>query len=303
LKNRTLIVVAGPTAVGKTALSIRLAQQFGTSIISADSRQCYREMQIGTAKPSAKELAMVPHYFINTHSIHESINAADFEQLALGYLDEIFSKANVAVLCGGTGLYIKALCEGIDEMPDVDPEIEKEVKADFEKNGLAWLQAKTAAIDAVFYAQAEQQNPVRLIRGLSFYLSNNISITAFQKRAPKIRNFDVIKIGLDLPRSVLYQRINDRVDQMMQAGLMEEVNLLYPHRAIKNLQTVGYAEFYEVGAFPLNPEQITVAVEKVKQHTRNYAKRQLTWFRKDKDYIWFAPDEFDAVLKHIACKL
>jgi tRNA dimethylallyltransferase len=303
LKNRTLIVVAGPTAVGKTALSIRLAQQFGTSIISADSRQCYREMQIGTAKPSAKELAMVPHYFINTHSIHESINAADFEQLALGYLDEIFSKANVAVLCGGTGLYIKALCEGIDEMPNVDPEIEKEVKADFEKNGLAWLQAKTAAIDAVFYAQAEQQNPVRLIRGLSFYLSNNISITAFQKRAPKIRNFDVIKIGLDLPRSVLYQRINDRVDQMMQAGLMEEVNLLYPHRAIKNLQTVGYAEFYEVGAFPLNPEQITVAVEKVKQHTRNYAKRQLTWFRKDKDYIWFAPDEFDAVLKHIACKL
>jgi tRNA dimethylallyltransferase len=303
LKNRTLIVVAGPTAVGKTALSIRLAQQFGTSIISADSRQCYREMQIGTAKPSAEELAMVPHYFINTHSIHESINAADFEQLALGYLDEIFSKANVAVLCGGTGLYIKALCEGIDEMPNVDPEIEKEVKADFEKNGLAWLQAKTAAIDAVFYAQAEQQNPVRLIRGLSFYLSNNISITAFQKRAPKIRNFDVIKIGLDLPRSVLYQRINDRVDQMMQAGLMEEVNLLYPHRAIKNLQTVGYAEFYEVGAFPLNPEQITAAVEKVKQHTRNYAKRQLTWFRKDKDYTWFAPDEFDAVLKHIACKL
>lgn len=303
MKNRTVIIVAGPTAVGKTALSISLAQHFGTSIISADSRQCYQEMKIGTAKPTEEELAAVPHYFINTHSIHEAINAADYEQLALGYLEEIFATNNVAIVCGGTGLYIKALCEGIDQMPNVKPEVEQQVKQHFADKGLTWLQEQTQALDPIFYAQTERQNPVRLIRGLSFFLSNNISIVEFQKKAAKTRNFNVIKIALDLPRPILYQRINERVDLMMKAGLLEEVNALYPFRHIKNLQTVGYAEFYEAGFFPLNAGQIEQAIDKVKQHTRNYAKRQLTWFRKDNGYVWFAPNEYQAVLNHIASKL
>lgn len=299
---RTVIVIAGPTAIGKTALSIQLAQHFNTAIVSADSRQCYREMNIGTAKPDAAELAAVPHYFINSHSIHEPINAAAYEQLALDYLEEIFRSADVAIVCGGTGLYIKALCEGIDEMPDVDKEIEAAIKRNFETKGLSWLQEELKAKDPVFFEQAEQQNPVRLLRALSFLETNKLSITAFKKQTAKERPFRVIKIALDIPREQLYARINHRVDVMMQQGLLEEVNTLYPFRQLKNLQTVGYAEFYEAGDFPLSQAQIAEAVDKVKQHTRNYAKRQLTWFRKDQAFAWFAPDDLQAVLDYIHAK-
>ena len=299
---RTVIVIAGPTAIGKTALSIRLAQHFNTSIVSADSRQCYREMNIGTAKPDAGELAAVPHYFINSHSIHDNINAADYEQLALGYLENIFTTSDVAIVCGGTGLYIKALCAGIDAMPDVDRGIETEVKQKFEANGLAWLQEELQAKDPVFFEHAEQQNPVRLIRALSFFETHQRSITDFKTQTAKQRPFRVIKIALDIPREQLYARINHRVDLMMEAGLLQEIENLYPFRQLKNLQTVGYSEFYEAGEFPLNKTQIEAAVDKVKQHTRNYAKRQLTWFRKDPDFAWFAPDDFNGVLKYIHTK-
>lgn len=296
---RTVIVIAGPTAIGKTALSIQLAQHFNTSIVSADSRQCYREMDIGTAKPDAAELAAVPHYFINSHSIHDNINAADYEELALGYLDAIFQTSEVAVVCGGTGLYIKALCEGIDAMPDVDPAIEAAIKHKFAANGLVWLQEELQAKDPVFFEQAEQQNPVRLIRGLSFFETHQRSITDFKTQTAKERPFRVIKIALDMPREQLYARINHRVDLMMEAGLLDEIEALYPYRNLKNLQTVGYSEFYEAGEFPLTEAQIESAIDKVKQHTRNYAKRQLTWFRKDKAFTWFAPDDFQGVLAHI----
>ncbi len=299
---RTVIVIAGPTAIGKTALSIQLAQHFNTAIVSADSRQCYREMNIGTAKPDATELAAVPHYFINSHSIHDNINAADYEQLALAYLDHIFQSSEVAIVCGGTGLYIKALCEGIDAMPDVDRAIEAVIKQKFESNGLSWLQEELQAKDPVFFELAEQQNPVRLIRALSFFETHQRSITDFKTQTAKERPFRVIKIALDIPRSQLYARINHRVDGMMEAGLLQEIEALYPFRQLKNLQTVGYSEFYEAGELPLNKVQIEAAVDKVKQHTRNYAKRQLTWFRKDQAFAWFAPDDLGGVLDYIHAK-
>ena len=299
---RTVIVIAGPTAIGKTALSIRLAQHFNTSIVSADSRQCYREMNIGTAKPDATELATVPHYFINSHSINDNINAADYEQLALAYLEEIFTTSDVAIVCGGTGLYIKALCEGIDAMPDVDKTVEAEVKRQFEVKGLPWLQRELQAKDPVFFEQAEQQNPVRLIRALSFFETHQRSITDFKTQTAKERPFRVIKIALDISRERLYARINHRIDLMMEAGLLAEIEVLYPFRQLKNLQTVGYSEFYEAGEFPLTGAQIETAVDKVKQHTRNYAKRQLTWFRKDQAFAWFDPDDFNGVLAYIHTK-
>lgn len=300
---KTLIVIAGPTAVGKTALSIAVAQQYHTAVISADSRQCYKEMTIGTAKPAQEELSAVPHYFINSHSIHEEVNAGMYEQLALGYCAEIFAQQDVAVVCGGTGLYIKALCEGIDEMPAVDRNIEKAIQQDFEEKGLDWLQQRMQEKDPAFYAQAERQNHSRLIRALAFIESTGSSILQYRSNTVKERPFNIIKIALDLPREVLYARINRRVDMMMEQGLMNEIETLYPYRHSKNLQTVGYQEFYEQESWPLTQEQVAAAVDKVKQHSRNYAKRQLTWFRKDKGYSWFAPDEKEAVLDYIKSSL
>lgn len=281
---KTLIVIAGPTAVGKTAVAIALAKKFGTEIISADSRQCYKEMSIGTAKPTPEELSAVKHYFIDEFSVTENISAADYEKLALGYLNEIFSKHDAAVVCGGTGLYIKALCEGLDEMPTVDPAIEQDVNSKFKEDGLDWLQEMLQLEDPIFYAQAEQQNPARLLRALIFKLSTGKSITEFKTGGRKERDFDIIKIGLELPREVLYERINKRVDIMMQQGLEAEVKTLYPQRDLKNLQTVGYSELFEYFGGNCSLE---FAVDKIKQHTRNYAKRQLTWFKKDTEVNWF----------------
>lgn len=300
---RHLIVIAGPTAIGKTALSIRSAQYFDTAIVSADSRQCYREMSIGTAKPTDAELAAVRHYFINSHSISENINAADYEQLALSYLDEIFRNNDIAVCCGGTGLYIKALCEGIDEMPGVDKDIEQEIKTHFAMRGLDWLQAELRQKDPDFFRQAEQQNPVRLIRALSFWETHRRSILDYKKGISKPRPFNIIKIALDIPREALYQRIDMRVDMMMEQGLLQEVTELYPFRHLKNLRTVGYSEFYDAGDLPLSEKEVQAAVGKVKQHSRNYAKRQLTWFRKDKDFAWFAPDDLNGVLEYVKSKI
>lgn len=282
--------------MGKTALAIRVAQHFGTEIISADSRQCYREMSIGTAKPSAAELAAVRHHFINSHSVHEELNAASFEALALGYCDQIFSKRDQAVVCGGTGLYLKALCEGIDPMPSTDRYIELALQKDFDENGLAWLQERVAEEDPAFFAVAEQQNPARLIRALAFLRSSGQSIISYRSGKAKKRPFDVVKIGLELPREILYERINRRVDLMIDEGLWEEALALYPLRDLKNLQTVGYTEIFDCLDGRISREE---SIALIKQHSRNYAKRQLTWFRKDKMYHWFRPDEDSAILKVI----
>lgn len=291
-----LVVIAGPTAVGKTAVAITVAQHFGTAIISADSRQCYREMSIGTAKPTAEERNTVPHYFINSHSIREELNAADYEKLALEYCADVFQKQQVAVVCGGTGLYLKALCEGIDEMPATDRGIEKALQAEADENGITWLQELLQQEDPEFYAVAEQQNPARLIRALAFKRTTGRSIVHYRSGQTKERPFRIIKIALELPREVLYDRINRRVDEMVTTGLLEEVKNLYPQRQQKNLQTVGYSELFDWLDGNISLEK---GIELVKQHSRNYAKRQLTWFRKDQEYRWFQPSDTEAIIRYI----
>jgi len=279
----TVYIIAGPTAVGKTAIAIQLAKALGTSIISADSRQCYREMTIGTAKPTEEELAAVPHYFINSHSVTEHLSTADFERLALSYLNDIFKTTKTAVVCGGTGLYIKTLCEGIDSMPDVDETIEEQVNQQYKDQGITWLQEAVQKEDPAFYKAGEVNNPVRLIRALSFIRSTGKSITDYRTGTKKERPFKIVKVALDMPREVLYDRINRRVDIMMEQGLLAEATALYPQRHLKNLQTVGYSELFGYMDGNCTLEE---AVDKIKQHSRNYAKRQLTWFRKDKEFHW-----------------
>ncbi|MCB0700950.1 MAG: tRNA (adenosine(37)-N6)-dimethylallyltransferase MiaA [Chitinophagales bacterium] len=293
--DKTVYVIAGPTAVGKTAIAIALAKKLDTEIISADSRQCYREMSIGTAKPTKEELTQVHHYFINSHSVTEELNAADYEKLALTYLEEIFKQHDTAVVCGGTGLYIKALCEGIDEMPEVDNTVEEEIQAQFKEQGIEWLQNAVKEEDPSFYETGEIQNPVRLIRALTFVRSTGESITAYRTGQKKERPFNVVKIALEMPREVLYDRINRRVDLMMQEGLLEEAKTLYTQKGLKNLQTVGYQELFEYMDGKCTLED---AVDKIKQHSRNYAKRQLTWFRKDKEYRWLDASS-DIIVKEI----
>jgi tRNA dimethylallyltransferase len=293
---KKLIVIAGPTAVGKTGMAIRVAQHFGTEIISADSRQCYREMSIGTAKPTPAELAQVHHYFIDSNSITEELNAGDYERLALQYCKEIFTNNDVAVVCGGTGLYIKALCEGIDDMPSTDKAIERSLQLEFEAMGIEWLQQMVQLEDPEFYETAEQFNPARLIRALAFKRTNGTSIAAFRSGVKKERSFDIIKVALDLPRSDLYERINIRVDQMMEEGLWQEAENLFAQRQLKNLQTVGYSELFECMEGAISKEK---SIELIKQHSRNYAKRQLTWFRKDQEYQWFQPVDVTLILDHL----
>lgn len=293
----TAYIIAGPTAVGKTGISIRLAQALGTAVVSADSRQCYKGMEIGTAQPTATEMQAVPHYFIDVFPPETALTAADYEKLSLGYLQEIFTQHNTAVVCGGTGLYIKALCDGLDEMPEIAESITKAVNEAYQENGIGWLQEQIQVEDPLFYIQGEIQNPARLIRALIFKRATGKSITAFRTGAKKQRPFKIIKAALELPRPVLYDRINQRVDLMMAEELLKEAEALYPKRHLKNLQTVGYAELFDFFEGKYSLEE---AVDKIKQHTRNYAKRQMTWFKKDQEFTWFQADDPDVVEKILA---
>ncbi|HEX5668513.1 MAG TPA: tRNA (adenosine(37)-N6)-dimethylallyltransferase MiaA, partial [Chitinophagaceae bacterium] len=278
------IIIVGPTASGKTAMSLELASQYSTAIISADSRQCYRELNIGVAKPSQDELRQCRHYFIDSHSIHEKVDAAVFEQEALAAAQEIFRANDVAIVTGGTGLYVKVFCEGIDEMPAIDPEVKSRVETVWRNGGVNALQQWIAEIDPVFLsATKEKDNRVRLMRALEVKLSSGRSVLDFREGHKKQREFSIKKIGIDWPREILYERINRRVDEMMGAGLLEEASSLYPHKHLKALQTVGYQELFDHFDGKYSLEE---AVEKIKQHTRNYAKRQLTWFRKDPEIEW-----------------
>lgn len=280
---KTVIIIAGPTAAGKTALAIQLASHFNTAVISADSRQCYQEISIGTAKPSPQELQTVPHYFINSHSIREEVNAGVYEKLALGYADEIFKQQDIAVMCGGTGLYIKAFAEGIDNIPAAPPEIRQSIIQQYETNGLAWLQQELQQKDPAFYAIAEIHNPQRLMRALEVLYATGQSITTFRTATAASRDFDIVKIGVTLPKEQLHANIEKRVHLMMQAGLVEEVRAVLPYRHHNALQTVGYKEIFDYLDGKISLDEAT---EQVIIHTRQYAKRQLTWFRKDTGYNW-----------------
>jgi tRNA dimethylallyltransferase len=282
-KNKTVIIVCGPTAAGKTAVAIELAKKFETEIISADSRQCFKELNIGVARPTETELQTVKHYFIASHSIHEPVNAGSFEQYALKKVDEIFRMHNVAIMVGGTGLYIKAFCEGMDTMPRVLAEVRRSIVMNYEKNGLEWLQRETQKKDPAFYERGEIQNPQRLMRALEVAEATGRSILEFRKGKKEERDFNVRKIGLELPKEELHRNINKRLDGMIEAGLVEEVKRLFPYKHLNALQTVGYAEIFD---YLDGKTSLKGAIELIETNTRQYAKRQVTWFKKDKDISW-----------------
>ncbi|HQW84476.1 MAG TPA: tRNA (adenosine(37)-N6)-dimethylallyltransferase MiaA [Ferruginibacter sp.] len=292
---KTCIIIVGPTAVGKTSIAVQTAFHFNTKIISADSRQCFKELHIGVAKPSANELKQVEHYFINSHSIKDEMNAGLFEQYALQKINEIFKVADVAVMVGGTGLYVRAFNYGINEMPVIDTAIREKIIADFEWEGLEWLQKEVEKKDPAYFATGEIKNPQRLIRALEVKLSTGKSIIEFQTGQKKQRDFKIIKIGLELPKDQLHKNINNRVDTMMQAGLLNEVKKLEPYKKFNALQTVGYRELFGHLIGDLTLED---AIEIIKINTRQYAKRQMTWFKKDEEVIWCAP-VFEKVLEKI----
>lgn len=282
-KDKTVIIIVGPTASGKTALSLQLAAQYKTSIISADSRQCYKELNIGVAKPSPEELASVKHYFINSHSIHDTVNAQVFETYALNAVKEIFQHNDVAIMVGGTGMYIKAFCEGLDPIPEVDISIRNEIINAYNVNGLSWLQNEVEMLDPEFWKQAEQQNPQRLMRALEVKKSTGISIIAFRKNVKKERNFNIEKIGIDLSKGQLHFNIEKRVDEMFEQGLIDEVNSLLPYKYLNPLQTVGYKEVFEYIDKQINLDECR---KKIILNTKHYAKRQLTWFKRDINIDW-----------------
>lgn len=281
---KTVIIIAGPTAAGKTAKAIEVAQHFDTAVISADSRQCYREISIGTAKPSRQELQAVPHYFIDSHSIREEVSAGIYEKLALSYAAEVWKDRDVVVMCGGTGLYIKAFCEGIDSIPAAPAAVRTAIQERYEKEGLAWLQQEVQEKDPAFYAIAEIQNPHRLIRALEVLYTTGQSITSFRTGNAVQRDFNIIKTAITLPKEQLHANIERRVHQMVADGLLEEVRAVLPYRNHNALQTVGYKEVFDYLDAKISWDE---AVEQIIIHTRQYAKRQLTWFRKDKDFKWF----------------
>lgn len=285
---KTLIAIVGPTAIGKTALSIKIAQAYQTAIISADSRQFYREMSIGTAKPTNAELAAAPHYFINSLHIDDPYSAGDFERDALITINKLFGEKDVVVMVGGSGLFVNAVCDGLDDLPKARQGIREKLNQRYQAEGLATLQQQLKQIDPDYFREVDIQNPQRVIRALEVYESTGKPFSFYRKKSQSKRPFRILKIGLNDDRAVLYNRINNRVEDMMQAGLLDEVKQLFPKRHLPPLLTVGYAELFDYleGKYDLSE-----AVEKIKQHTRQYAKRQITWFKKDKDTHWFKPQD------------
>ena len=282
----TVYIVVGPTAVGKTKYAIALAQKLQTEIISADARQCYQELNIGVARPSLEELTTVPHHFIASHSIQETVNAGTFEAYAMAKANELLAQFGSVVMVGGTGLYIKAFVEGMDQIPAIDPSLRSQIQADVSLKGIDWLQAQVQEKDPAYWAQAdqgEQQNTQRLSRALEVVIGTGQSILSFQLQSKKTRSFDIQKIGLELPREQLYERINQRVVQMVEMGLEEEVSALHPQFHLNALQTVGYQEWLTYFEGHQTKEAVIQAIQ---QNTRHYAKRQMTWFKKDPEINW-----------------
>ena len=291
MSNNTVYIIIGPTAVGKTSFAIALAQHFKTEIISADARQCYAELNIGVARPSLEELSKVPHHFIASHSVNEAVNAQVFENYALAKADELFKTHQSVVMVGGTGLYIKAFCEGLDMIPDIDPAIRAHIIEQYEKLGLRWLQKEVSVKDPLYWAKGEQQNPQRLMRALEVMLGTGASIVSFQIKNKITRPFNIVKVGLELPREQLYESINQRVISMVENGLEQEVRELVAQFHLNALQTVGYSEWGPYFEGSLSKEKV---IENIQQNTRHYAKRQMTWFKKDLDITWYSSNEIKA---------
>lgn len=295
-----LIIIAGPTAVGKTALSIQIAKALNTEIISADSRQFFRELNIGTAKPTTKELSEVKHHFINSHSITENYSAGDFERDVLKLLEILFEKHEQVVMTGGSGFYVKAVSEGLDDLPAPLPGLRQELTARLNEDGLEVLQAEIREIDPTFAASAEINNPQRVVRALEVYHTTGIPISQHHLKNTQQRPFEQILIALDRERSELYHRINSRMDIMLGEGLVEEAKDLLPYKSHHALQTVGYKEVY--GHLDGQYDQIEM-IRLLKQNSRRYAKRQLTWFRHQGNFEWFQADEYEKILTYIQARI
>jgi len=291
LSNNTVYIIVGPTAVGKTSFAISLAQHLQTEIISADARQCYAELNIGVARPSLEELSQVPHHFIASYSVNDTVNAQVFENDAIAKADELFKTHHSVVMVGGTGLYIKAFCEGLDLIPAIDPAIRENIIKQYEKLGLRWLQKEVSVKDPMYWAKGEQQNPQRLMRALEVVLGTGASIISFQNKNKVTRPFNIVKVGLELPRVQLYEKINQRVLTMVDNGLEQEVRNLAPHFHLNALQTVGYSEWMPYFEGEIMKEKV---IENIQQNTRHYAKRQMTWFKKDLNITWYSPNEINA---------
>lgn len=295
VKVKKLIVIVGPTAIGKTSLAIQLANHFSCEIISADSRQFFKEMAIGTAKPTPDELAAAPHHFVDFLSITQKYTAGQFEKDAINKLNELYLKNDIAILVGGSGLYVDAVCKGIDEIPS-NEEIRKQLNNELEELGLEPLQNELEKADPKIWETINQKNPQRIIRALEVCRHTGKPYSFYRKGTPKHRDFEIIKIGLDTERAIVYNRINKRVDIMLEQGLLEEVEQLIPYKHLNALNTVGYKEFFSYFNQQLSLEEAT---ELLKKNTRNFAKRQLTWFRKDKNTHWFKPSKFENIIKKI----
>lgn len=292
----TLVVIVGPTAVGKTALAIELAGEFCTVIISADSRQFYREMRIGTARPETEETGGIKHYFSGHLGIEGYYNASMFEEAVMKLLPELFKNHGHVILAGGSGLYVNAVIHGIDDLPGVDPLVRRELAIKFEKEGIRGLRDMLEQLDPDYYARVDLNNPKRILKGLEVSIMTGRPYSGFLTHRCKERDFQTVLIGLDRPRKELYQRINRRVDQMMAQGLLEEARGLYPLRHLNALNTVGYQELFCHFEGKISLEE---AVEQIKSHTRQYARKQLTWFRKNPGFRWFHPDEKQNIIDYI----
>ena len=295
-KNKTLLIIAGPTAVGKTDLCINLAKKFNTNIISADSRQFYREINIGTAKPSKEQLTEAKHYFIDTLSIHEDYDVGKFETDALALLETLFEHQSLVIMTGGSGLYLDAVARGFDAIPAVDKSVRAALNALYEQEGLSVIQDRLRDLDPDYYATVDPHNPQRLIRALEVCLGTGKPYSSFRKKRTIPRSFDIIKIALERDREELYQRIDLRMDQMIAEGLFEEAAALYPYRSHNALQTVGYKEIFGYLDGEYDKQE---AIRLLKRNSRRYAKRQMTWFRKDADYHWFHPSQTQEIIDFV----
>ena len=287
MPKKNLICVLGPTAIGKTSLGIELAQHFNTEIISADSRQFFKEMEIGTAVPSPTELKQAPHHFIQHISVKDSYSVGQFEKDALKKLGELYQKHDVVIAVGGSGLYVKALVDGLDEFPEVPKSIREELNDCYQKQGIKPLQEELQKVDPEYYNKINAENPHRIIRGLEVYRASGQKFSSFLGQAKDKREFDSIKIGLTAPREIIYKRIEQRVDLMIENGLLEEAKKLYPYKDYNALNTVGYKELFQYFSGEWTKE---FAISEIKKNTRRFAKRQLTWFRNQEQIEWFEYD-------------
>ena len=293
---KTLVVITGPTAVGKTALCLDIARHFDIPIVNADSRQIYRDMRIGTAAPTGEQLRQVRHYFVGTLALEEYYSASMYEQQTIALLEELFEQSDYALMAGGSMMYIDAVCNGIDDIPTVDAETRALMKQRLAEEGLDALCEELKRLDPEHYAIVDKKNPRRVVHALEIYHMTGGTYTALRKAERKRRPFRIIKVGLNLPREELYERINARVDQMMSDGLLEEARHLYPMRHLNALNTVGYKELF---AYIDGKWTLDEAVERIKGNTRRYARKQLTWFKKDTDMKWFSPNDKRQIINYI----